>query len=109
MPITRRISLKIDSLDFDIACGGQSRTIILHTVTMTAEFRPPGFYNAAADLLDRNSKNAGKIAFVDDRGSYTYQELAERVHRCANALRNLTLERGNRVALCLLDTIDFPT
>ncbi|HYL38775.1 MAG TPA: benzoate-CoA ligase family protein [Bryobacteraceae bacterium] len=78
---------------------------------MTREFRPPQLYNAAADLLDRNLKSGrgGKIAVIDGRGSYTYSELAERVHRCANALRNLGIEAEQRVILCLLDTIDFPT
>jgi benzoate-CoA ligase len=71
----------------------------------------PRDYNAAADLIERNL-NAGrgdKIAFIDDRGSYTYRALAERVDRAANALRKLGLEPEQRVLLCLLDTIDFPT
>ena len=78
---------------------------------MTREFRPPEQYNAAAELIDRNlrSGRGGKIAFIDDRASCTYAELADRVHRCANALRNEGLEPEQRVALCLLDTIDFPT
>jgi len=77
---------------------------------MTREFRPPELYNAAADLIDRNLRRGrgGKIAFIDDRASYTYSGLAERVHRSANALRNEGLEAEQRVALCLLDTIDFP-
>src|SRR5580765_7232758 len=72
---------------------------------------PSKTYNAAADLLERNlaAHRAAKIAYVDERGRYTYAELAERVSRCANALLDSGLERGQRVALCLLDTIDFPT
>ena len=78
---------------------------------MTREFRPPQLYNAAADLIDRNlsSGRGEKTAVIDDRGSYTYAELAERVHRCASALRSLGVEAEQRVALCLFDTIDFPT
>ncbi len=78
---------------------------------MTREFRPPETYNAAAHLIERNLKNGrgGKVAFIDDRGSYSFAELAERVHRCANGLRNEGLEAEQRVVLCLLDTIDFPT
>ena len=78
---------------------------------MTREFRQPETYNAAAHLIERNLKNGrgGKVAFIDDRGSYSYAQLAERVHRCANALRNEGLEAEQRVVLCLLDTIDFPT
>jgi benzoate-CoA ligase len=71
----------------------------------------PRDYNAAVDLVERNLKagRGGKAAFRDDHGSYTYAELAERVDRAANALRALGLEPEQRVLLCLLDTIDFPT
>ena len=68
------------------------------------------FYNAAANLLERNRtpSRAGKIAVIDEAGTYTYAELAQRVHRCANALREFGLGPGQRLVLCLLDTIDFP-
>jgi benzoate-CoA ligase len=68
-------------------------------------------YNAAADLIERYlaARQAAKVAYIDDAGEYTYAELAERVGRCANALLASGLEQGQRVALCLLDTIDFPT
>jgi benzoate-CoA ligase len=66
-------------------------------------------YNAAADLIGRNlPARAGKTAFVDDGGSYTYGELAQRVDRCSGALLALGLEMEHRVVLGLLDTIDFP-
>src|SRR5215469_15301909 len=71
----------------------------------------PRDYNAAVDLIERNLKagRGGKVAFRDDRGGYTYAELAERVDRAANALRGLGIEPEQRVLLCLLDGIDFPT
>ncbi len=71
----------------------------------------PRDYNAAHDLIERNlsAGREGKVAFVDDRGSYTYGELAKRVNRCANALTGLGVAREERVLLCLLDTIDFPS
>ncbi|HUK58535.1 MAG TPA: benzoate-CoA ligase family protein [Stellaceae bacterium] len=71
---------------------------------------PSRTYNAAVDLIERNlaAGRAGKTAFIDDRGALTYGELAERVDRCANALRRLGLEPEQRILLCLLDTIDFP-
>ncbi len=71
----------------------------------------PRDYNAAVDLIERNltAGRGGKVAFRDDRGALTYAELAERVDRAANALRALGLEPEQRVLLCLLDTIDFPT
>ena len=71
----------------------------------------PAEYNAAHDLIERNLQagRADKIAYIDDRGSCTYGELAERVNRFANALVGLGLHREERVMLCLHDTIDFPT
>jgi len=71
----------------------------------------PRDYNAAADLIERNLKagRGDKIAVIDDAGTYTYGQLAERVDRAANAFRTLGIEPEQRVLLCLLDTIDFPT
>jgi benzoate-CoA ligase len=71
----------------------------------------PRDYNAAHDLIQRNLQagRAGKAAFIDDQGSTTYGELAERVNRFGNVLAGLGLEMESRVMLCLLDTIDFPT
>ena len=71
----------------------------------------PYRYNAARDLLERNltPQRAKKIAVIDEAGSYTFAQLAERVHRCANALLAAGLQPQQRVALSLLDTIDFPT
>ena len=68
-------------------------------------------YNAAADLIGRNlaAGRGGKTAFIDDRGRYSYAELAERVGRFANALRRLGLQPEQRILLCLHDGIDFPT
>jgi benzoate-CoA ligase len=70
----------------------------------------PRDYNAAADLIDRNlaAGRGDKLAFVDDRTSLTYAQLAERVDCAANALRRLGLQPEQRVMLCLLDTVDFP-
>jgi len=68
-------------------------------------------YNAAIDLVQRNLDRgrAGKMAIIDDWGSYTYATLAERVNRCANALLDFGLEPEHRLILCLLDSVDFPT
>ena len=73
--------------------------------------RIPREYNAAHDLIERNlsAGRAGKTAFIDDQGSYSYGQLAERVNRWANALAGLGLASDQRVLLCLLDSIDFPT
>jgi benzoate-CoA ligase len=71
----------------------------------------PRVYNAAEDLVGRNlaAGRAGKIAYIDDAGRYSFGELARRVDACANALTGLGLAQEQRVLLCLLDTIDFPS
>ncbi|MBI1396178.1 MAG: benzoate-CoA ligase family protein [Betaproteobacteria bacterium] len=71
----------------------------------------PDDYNAAHDLVARNlvAGRGDKVVYVDDAGSLTYAELDARVNRFANALGELGLRMEDRVMLCLLDTIDFPT
>jgi benzoate-CoA ligase len=80
------------------------------TTPEPAALPAPAFYNAAADLIERNlPARAEKTAFVDDGGAYTYGELARRVDRCAAALLALGIDAEQRVVLGLLDTIDFPS
>ena len=50
-----------------------------------------------------------QVAFIDDRQSITYGELARRVNRFASGLRSIGVEREDRILLCMLDTIDWPT
>src|SRR5690242_21810910 len=71
----------------------------------------PRNYNYAADIIDRNLKagRANKPAFIDPRGTWTYGQLADRVARFAAVLRSLGVRREERVLICLLDTIDWPT
>ena len=71
----------------------------------------PREYNAAHDLIERNlsAGRGAKIAYIDDGGEYSYDELARRINRFANVLTSLGVRREERVLLCLLDTIDFPT
>src|SRR5215472_10738386 len=68
-------------------------------------------YNAAADLIERNlgAGRGEKTAFIDDRGRYSYAELAGQVNRFANLMRRLGVHPEQRILLCLHDTIDFPT
>ena len=70
----------------------------------------PRDYNFAYDIIERNlnAGRGGKIAYIDDLGEYSYQELAHRVNRAANALTALGLEQEDRITICLLDGIDFP-
>src|SRR5579883_1143742 len=71
----------------------------------------PRDYNFAADILKRNfdAGRANKIAYVDHRGKYTYGDLAARVERFGHVLRSLGIRREERILICLLDTIDWPT
>jgi benzoate-CoA ligase len=70
----------------------------------------PRDYNAAYDLIERNlvAGRGAKLAYIDDHGSYTYLQLAERVNRAADALVSLGLGMETRIMLAHLDTIDFP-
>ena len=71
----------------------------------------PRAYNFAADVIERNLKagRAGKPAFIDPRGAWTYGRLAERIERFGAVLRSLGIRREERIMLALLDTIDWPT
>ncbi|KWR92149.1 benzoate-CoA ligase family protein [Cupriavidus sp. IDO] len=71
----------------------------------------PAQYNAAADLLSRNiaAGRGDKIAYIDDAGTLTFAELDERSRRFAGALRDAGFRQEERLLLCALDTIDFPT
>jgi benzoate-CoA ligase len=71
----------------------------------------PRDYNFAADILKRNldAGRGEKAAFIDHRGTYTYADLAERVERFGHVLRSLHIRREERILMCLLDTIDWPT
>lgn len=75
------------------------------------ELKIPRNYNAAYDLIERNLE-AGRhdqVAFVDDRQAITYRELAKRVNRFASGLLSSGVEREDRILVCMLDTIDWPT
>jgi 4-hydroxybenzoate-CoA ligase len=69
-----------------------------------------GSHNAAVDLVDRNvaAGRGGKLALIDASRRLTYGELQAATHRVANLLRRLDVRREERVALIMLDTIDFP-
>ena len=71
----------------------------------------PRNYNFAADVLKRNldAGRSNKLAFIDNRKSWTYGELVDRVERFGHALRSLGIRPEERMLMCLLDTIDWPT
>jgi benzoate-CoA ligase len=70
----------------------------------------PRDYNAAVDLIGRNlaAGRGGKTAFIDDQGSITYAQLAERADRVVNLLKSLDIYRERRVAIAMSDCCDWP-
>ena len=69
-----------------------------------------GSYNAVTWLLDRNVEEGRqhKLAFDDTVSRLTYGELQQQTRRAANMLRRLGVRREERVAMIMLDTVDFP-
>ena len=69
-----------------------------------------GSYNAVTWLLDRNvdEGRASKLAFTDTVAELSYGELQQQSCRMANLLRRLGVRREERVAMIMLDTVDFP-
>ena len=69
-----------------------------------------GSYNAVTWLLDRNidEGRGGKLAFTDTVSELTYGDLQQQSRRVANMLRRLGVRREERVAMIMLDTVDFP-
>jgi benzoate-CoA ligase family protein len=66
--------------------------------------------NAASHFIDRHLEEgrAFRTAFIDARGSHSYGDLAREVNQAGNLLRRRGVARGDRVALCLNDSINFP-
>lgn len=70
----------------------------------------PRQYNAANDFVDRNVSNGhgAKVAFIDGDRSLTYEALQLATCKVANLLNGLEIKRENRIAMLMLDTIDYP-
>src|SRR5215831_9790815 len=67
-------------------------------------------YNAVNWLLDRNvdEGRGDKLVFTDTVSELTYRGLQQQTCRLANLLRRLGVRREERVAMIMLDTVDFP-
>src|SRR5271165_4811447 len=72
--------------------------------------KPIRNYNAAVDFVDRNvAEGRGhKTAFIDPSRNMTYGELRDAAARIGPMLARLGIEPENRIALILLDTVEFP-
>src|ERR1044071_890313 len=66
--------------------------------------------NAVDYFIDRHLREGrgGRLAFVDPWRSLSYADLAEGSARFAAGLRPAGIERERRIALVMLDTVDFP-
>ena len=71
---------------------------------------PSGLYNAAVDMVDRNVEEGrgDKLAFMDPKRLLTYAELQAACNRMANVLPRLGIGRERRIAMIMLDDVDFP-
>jgi benzoate-CoA ligase len=69
----------------------------------------PRDYNAAVDLLRRNLEagRGSKVAYIDEAGTCTYAQLAERVDRALNVLASLDIRREERIGIAMLDSVDW--
>ena len=67
-------------------------------------------YNAAVDLVDRNiaEGRGDKAAFIDPERSLSYANLYADCQRAQNLMASCGLKRESRVAMVVLDTVDFP-
>ncbi|MFL5101749.1 MAG: benzoate-CoA ligase family protein [Xanthobacteraceae bacterium] len=74
------------------------------------EFSQRRPYNAVSDFVDVNvTRGFGdKLAFSDGARTLTYAELQAATCRCAGGLRALGLRQEARIALVMLDTVDWP-
>lgn len=71
--------------------------------------QPPGRpFNFAAHLLQCNAERPHKPAFIDDHGTLTYGQLAQRVRRLAAGLKACGIRREERVLLLMHDCNDWP-
>jgi len=69
----------------------------------------PRDYNAAYDLVQRHvdQGRGDRVAVIDDDGRHSYAAVAERALRAATALAGLGVKAEQRVAMVMLDSVDF--
>ena len=69
---------------------------------------PPEAFNFARHLLEQNASRGAKVAYLDDGGSMSYEELERRIRKFGDALQHLGLHREERILLLAFDTNDWP-
>ncbi len=70
----------------------------------------PRSYNAANDFVDRNVERGygEKLAFIEGQNRLTYGALQIATNKMVNVLESLGIGREARVAMLMLDTVEFP-
>ena len=68
------------------------------------------FYNAAVEFVDRHvtEGRGAKAAFIDPSRTLSYGELRDAAAHVGPMLARFGVEPENRVAMVMLDTVDFP-
>ncbi|MEO6292421.1 MAG: benzoate-CoA ligase family protein [Burkholderiaceae bacterium] len=69
---------------------------------------PSATFNFAQHLIERNTSRPAKVAYIDDQGSLSYGDLADRIRRLAAALLDQGVRREERVLLLMHDCSDWP-
>jgi benzoate-CoA ligase len=70
---------------------------------------PGATFNFAQHLITRNAERPAKIAYIDDQGSLSYGDLADKIRRMAAGLLAQGVRREERVLLLMHDCNDWPT
>jgi benzoate-CoA ligase len=69
---------------------------------------PGAHFNFAQHLIACNAARPAKTAYIDDAGTLSYGELAERIRRLAAGLLAAGVRREERVLLLMHDCSDWP-
>ena len=78
-------------------------------MTTILQTQAPGeLFNFAQHLITLNESRESKIALIDDAGSLSYGELADRIKRFAAGLQAAGIRREERVLLLMHDCCDWP-
>ncbi len=78
---------------------------------ITVDEQLPETFNAASWFVDRHLQEgrSDKIVFIDDQGSYSYKQLSINCNQAANTLVTAGLRQESRIAMAVLDSIEFPS
>ena len=103
-PIKILLKIKISRV-----LGMRDYAVELDQSEAPAAIRIAPVFNVAVPFIDRHKEEGrgAKAAIRTIDGEVTYAELAERVNRCGNALKELGVGRGERVLMMVKDCPEF--